>query len=602
MKINTALYNYEEIDDFVTFYEEKKYEALTDRKKIFLRKNPTAESVFKTSAFQLELKTLFARYTYQKHHFIAEENMLYIQVEEIGSFFNSQEGETILKKLRQKYFINTKLFKSIKEAVRFDLCLSIIQKNQKIRKEILELLQKKANNVFTFTPEWTFEFLGGRQEVGRNCIYFQNGDISFLIDRGLGFSENKAYPHLETLGSEGIQKLDFVILTHAHLDHCGTLPILIQYGFKGPFFMTAPTRDLFYLQAKEILKLNTNYLFSEKDIYQVLAYTFCFTYGQNFSPFPQFSLSFFNSTHILGSARVFLKDIINNKTLYLSSDFRDDKKSLFGRLHKPQEKIDIILTECTNGAKISKTSSISDEKEKRLGSILQNLEWKQTTQILIPVFGLGRAQEVLCELITNLPPEFLKEKGIRIFVEGSIKQYSRLHISYSQFLRKDIKAKIFFSKDSFFFNSMFEYTKAEGYAGPQIIIATAGMMVGGPIVQYFKQNIYNSERMVIFTGYQRKNSLGAAVFNYDIPTILRSLKLEKPEFKYKVMKLDKLSGHASLRELLKFQVRMVQKNPACQIYYFHGDRKALEHLKHKTKKHVLSKNIVFRENKVKYFF
>jgi hypothetical protein len=187
-----------------------------------------------------------------------------------------------------------------------------LYKNSKFRRKFMHSVGEKIYSSWNRDNKYWIRMscLGGFREVGRSCILLQTPDSQVLIDCGVNIaSEDFAYPHLEA-PEFNPKNLDAVIISHAHLDHCGFLPYLFKYGYDGPVYCTEPTRDIMTMLQLDYIdiaeKENKKLLYDSKDVKEVVKHTITLDYEEVTDVTPDVRLTFYNSGHMLGGAMVHL--------------------------------------------------------------------------------------------------------------------------------------------------------------------------------------------------------------------------------------------------------------------------------------------------------
>ncbi len=203
------------------------------------------------------------------------------------------------------------------------------------RKEILEKVGEKIHEETRYDEEWIrTTYLGGSREVGRSSILLSTPESKILVDCGIkpGPDENKT-PYLHVPEVYPIDDIDAVVLTHAHLDHSGLIPLLFKYGYEGPVYCTAPTRDLMALLQLDYIDIaardRNKVPYNSKMVREVAKHTLLLDYGEVTDIAPDIRLTLHNAGHILGSsmAHFHIGEGLYNVTI--TSDFNFGKSRLF---------------------------------------------------------------------------------------------------------------------------------------------------------------------------------------------------------------------------------------------------------------------------------
>lgn len=385
-----------------------------------------------------------------------------------------------------------------------------------------------------------FKFLGGAQEVGRSSIVLSD-EGTLLLDYGIKLNHKIEYP-------VAVPNVDAFILSHAHLDHSGYAPALYN-EMLVPAFGTEPTLKLSELLLNDSLNIAKREHMSQKfHKRQIASFLHRYTSMDYHSAFTigNFDVEFFDAGHIAGSAitRIERRKAKDNRRIVYTGDF----KSAPQYLHKGAEVVeaDVLLMESTYA-----TREHPDREElikNFVGKIRETLDNKGT--VLLPVFAVGRSQEILSILYKNNLTQYT-------FIDGMARAATAIALKYGHFLNNaDILAKAVEEattiKDS--------DERGTALNAPSIIMTTAGMLTGGPVLDYITRLRGNSQ--ILLTGYQVEGSNGRMLL--DSGTIMldkRLTKIPAPASYYD------MSAHAGRKELYEY----VEKSGAKRIICLHGD-------------------------------
>ena len=503
--------------------------------------------------------------------YLMEENLLYL-------FFKQEldlkEQEKISLFIWEEYGYNLKFLKKVfSELNSFSNNISYLNSCFSFRQNFFKDVFIQAQIDKTYSWE-TLNFYGGSSEIGRSCYLFETETFAILVDVGVNFSKTGKYPHFETL-KEKIKKICAVFITHAHMDHCGALPILISYGYKGPIYMTEPTRDLYLVLSNDYFSLvkNKDKPFEVKHVLQSLQQIICIDFFFKVPIFKFFFGCFFPAGHIIGAAMLELEDSSKERRGLFSGDINLSETHLLEGGRETKNSLNWLVCESTYGGKIQAREDLEDFEKVILSSFKKGA-------VLIPVFSVGRAQELLFCLYKLLAKNKEFRDTAKIYVEGLIKETNNIHVLHSRFLKKKVSQEIFFDKETIFYSDKFVYVdyfsrnkilKTKNY----IVLSTSGMMSGGPILQYLKEKMEGHENTLIFVGYQAKTTLGNFILqNLESRAKIKEfLNLEK-EFKMAVHSFSHFSGHSSHEELVTLVTKKLRFKPNAKVFFVHGDRAA----------------------------
>lgn len=453
------------------------------------------------------------------------------------------------------------------------------------RKKFLVNLGKKICSPAPKSDWVKVTALGGYKEVGRSCSLVETPNSKILIDCGINpetFDPQKAYPYLSAMKLE-LDKIDAVVLTHAHLDHSGFIPYLYAYGYDGPIFCTPPTRDLIALLQMDlinVIKKNNEGKapYGVRDIQKELAHIITFNYGEVMDITPEVKLTFYNAGHILGSAQVHLHIGDGLHNVVFSGDLKYGFTKLLDQAVTSFPRIETLFMESTYGGRNDIMSSRFDADDKLIEFILKVIE--RNGKVLIPVFSVGRSQElmlVLEEFCSKNP-----DKAFDVFIDGMVLEASAIHTAYPEYLRHNIQRRIL-SNDSPFENKIFSVAKGDRQEivdrdKPCVILSPSGMMTGGPVLDYLKFMAPNEKNALVFVGYQSALSMGRKIQKglKEIPIVGEDGRSSSMKINMEVTTVEGYSGHSDRQQLMKY-VKNIRPYPE-KIFTLHGDEGKCEEL------------------------
>lgn len=422
--------------------------------------------------------------------------------------------------------------------------------------------------------------LGGFQEVGRSAILIQTKESKILLDCGINPGSNKfnnRYP-VFSIDSFDLELLDAVIISHTHLDHCGFLPFLYKYGYDGPVYCSEPTASLMTLLQLDYLdvtrKEGRRLPYTQKDVRDVVLHTIPIGKGIVTDISPDARLTFHNAGHILGSVvtHLHIGDGLHN--LVYTSDFKFGRTMLLEPATTTFPRVETLIVESTYGsAKDIMPARVMSER--RLVTII-NTTIENGGKVLIPVPAVGRAQEIMLVLDSYIRQKSLKE--VPIFIEGMVKEATAIHTAYPEYLAKNIRDLIFnqginpFQSDHFIHIKDHAARQEVLQGGPCIILATSGMLEGGPAIAYFKEMSSDERNMIVFVSYQIEGTLGRKLQkgSVNIRLINDKGKIEIVKNKLQVNKVEGFSGHSDRNQIIGY-ARKIYPKPE-RIIVGHGEK------------------------------
>tara|TARA_Y100000310_G_C20678761_1_gene814622 strand:+ start:301 stop:2181 length:1881 start_codon:yes stop_codon:yes gene_type:complete len=487
-------------------------------------------------------------------------------------------GATI-KKIKEETFWKPEVRRdSVIPSKITDLIRKVLHEDSKERRKFLNKVGERIyefNRARKDSEMWCrISFLGAAQQVGRSAFLLQTPESNVLIDCGINpaTSDSSTYPRINVPEFD-ISELDAVVISHAHLDHCGFLPYIFKYGYNGPIYCTAPTRDIMAISQLDYTGIaaaqGEKKIYSSKEVKQVVKNTIALSYGVVTDITPDIRLTLHNAGHILGSAMCHFNIGDGFHNLLYSGDYKVVNTKLFNGAHYTYPRVETFITEATYGNpdRISpdRIESERDFKAHALEVI------KRKGKLLVPVLGVGRAQEIMV-LIAELFKE-KKIKDIPVYIDGMVWDITAIHTAYPEFLGNELKEKIS-SGGNPFLSDIFKRVGSGKErqlvidGGPAIIIATSGMLVGGPSVQYLKKLHDDPKNSIAFVVYQFYNSPGDRMQKGERQVVLDG---EHLDVKMEVSSFS-LSGHADFKELMDYMQKM--KPRPRKVLVVHGEKSA----------------------------
>ncbi len=430
----------------------------------------------------------------------------------------------------------------------------------------------------------TTTFLGGAREVGRSCILVQTPSSTIMLDCGINVGAyREKFPLFSKLPFLA-EYLDAVIISHAHLDHCGGLPLLIKYGYKGPIYCTQPTRDLMLLLFRDYLSVckreGVPAFFSEREVDSIVIQTIPVDYNTTLDIAPDVKMTLYPAGHILGSAMVLLTTELGKEkhNLLYTGDFRFGKVRLLSSSPTHFKKVETLIMESTYGGRRDVRKDQVTAEQQLLSIVDKTL--KEGGKVLIPVLSVGRAQEVMSILHSAISQRELSR--VPIYIDGLTYQASLIYANYISFLSSSIRKTFKETGELPILSEYFEPALGRDKldvvgGGPCVLLASSGMLTGGPSLLYFSLLSDDSRNSLIFVSYQVAGTVGRAIRDG-----ARSVKIRLPDgseklvdVKMKVYSIDGLSGHCDRLQLLSY-VGGLKPTPQ-QILVVHGEpQKATE--------------------------
>jgi len=432
--------------------------------------------------------------------------------------------------------------------------------------------------------------LGGFMEVGRSAILVETPESRVLLDVGINpavVGTYDMYPRLD-IDQLKIDELDAVIVTHAHLDHMGLVPYLFKYGYKGPVYTTKPTRDLMVLSQLDLLDIiqrsGKTPPYTQHEVKKMILHTIPLEYGEVTDIAPDIKLTFYNAGHILGSAIVHLHIGEGLHNIVYTGDFKYGKTRLLDKAHDTFPRVETLIMESTYGDTVLK--SRREAEQELIEHISRTIS--RGGKVLIPVMAVGRAQEILLVISDAIRRKWLPK--INIYIDGMIDEVTAIHLSYPELLSSQLRERIFRGENPFvddFIIKVKNRQMREDIAKgdePCVILATSGMLQGGPSVEYLYMLAEDPKNMLIFVSYQVRGTLGRQIKDgaREITLVSPEGKLEVVKIRMEVVSVEGFSGHSDKKQLLAYleNIRPRPKN----VILNHGEPSAIRSLANSIKK------------------
>ena len=429
--------------------------------------------------------------------------------------------------------------------------------------------------------------LGGFGQVGRSCMLLTTPDSKVLIDCGVNpgaRTPSEAYPRLDW-ANISLDELDAIVIGHAHLDHTGFLPVLTKYGYRGPIYCTEPTLPMMNLIQLDAIKVagaqGRTPMYAERDVHQIMKQTIGLSYGTVTDISPDIKLVLANAGHILGSASCHFHIGNGDHNFVYSGDIKYGKSMLLESADTRFPRVETLLVESTYGAK----EDIQPTREEVEGAFIKSVNeiLKGGGKVLIPIPAVGRAQELMMVIDKYMKSGQLIESPV--FMEVMIQEATAIHEAHPEYLERSLKQKILETDDNPFDSEYF--TNIEHADGrdeplredtPCIVIATSGMLEGGPVLEYFRNFAPNPKNKILFVSYQVNGTLGRRVMDgaRQVTIIGRDGKVEVVTINCGTEKLEGFSGHSDYNQLMSYVQRLRPK--LRRVLVNHGERRKSQNL------------------------
>jgi uncharacterized protein len=372
-----------------------------------------------------------------------------------------------------------------------------------------------------------------------------------------------------------ISELDAVIVTHSHLDHSGLIPYLFKYGYEGPVYCTYPTRDVMALLQLDMIKIQRaegkEPIYTSDEVRKMVLHTICLDYDEVADITPDVRLTLYNAGHILGSAIVHLNIGNGLHNFAYTGDLKYARTNVLEPGNTQFPRIETLMIESTYGGKNNVMAE--QEADDYMVKVIKET-FERGGKVLMPVLGSGRAQEVMV-----IAERLMREKRIPdapVYVDGMLWDITAIHTAYPEYLSRNLRQQIFHKENNPFLSPIFkrvgshkERIEIIENEGPCLILATSGMLTGGPSVEYLKHLAEGKKHSLIFSCYQPPGSLGHRVrggekeirFNDHGKQIVREIKMD-------VHKVE-ITNHSDRRQLMNY-VKRCNPQPR-KVIVVHGE-------------------------------
>ncbi len=426
-------------------------------------------------------------------------------------------------------------------------------------------------------------FLGGASTVTGSKYCVEHGGKRLWVDCGLfqGYKQLRLrnWNPMPTPATD----IDAVILTHAHLDHSGYVPLLVRQGFKGRIHATEGTRDLCgillpdsgHIQEEDAFFANKHGfskhvpalpLYTQSDALQSMRRFHVETWGRVFEPVPGWKAQFSSAGHILGASSLLLE--VAGRRILFSGDLGRPDDSLMNPPEPPPQ-ADTVLIESTYGDRIHPIDKLGDE----LSAALKKVAARGGVAV-VPVFAVGRAQAVL-HSIAQLKAQGAIPHSLPIFLDSPMAIHTTSlygkHMAEHRLTEQEVHAM---DRVATMVETPEQSKALIKRHGPMVILAASGMATGGRVLHHLANFVGNHRNMVILTGYQSPGTRGATLASG--ASTIRMHGKDLP-VQAEIVQLGSASAHADANQLLAWLKQMPL--PASQVYVVHGELQAADTLR-----------------------
>lgn len=430
-------------------------------------------------------------------------------------------------------------------------------------------------------------FFGAAQEVTGSCYLIEADHTRFIVDCGMFQGRNSRQRNLDALAFDP-KSIDFVLLSHSHIDHCGLLPRLCARGFGGPIYTTEATADLLGVMLADSARIQENEFrqapryrrerrANAAPLYTVAQAQECLrqlrgtAYRTKFQPHPDVDCIFQDAGHILGSAimEIWIRERDGVRKIVFSGDLGQPGRPIVND-PTPVEEADVLLIESTYGNRLHRNFTQTIEE---LVAVINETITRRRGNVVVPAFALGRTQELLY-LLFDLTRQG-RVAGLRVFVDSplatqatsmTLKHTRSLDAPAQALLQVYLAGKIDLPIHLAFTDSVDDSMAINRIRSGAVIIAGSGMCDGGRIRHHLRHNLGRAECAVLISGFQAEGTLGRKLVDG-----VREVELfgEPTPVRASIHTLGGLSAHADQAALLAWAGHF--KRAPKQVYVVHGE-------------------------------
>lgn len=437
------------------------------------------------------------------------------------------------------------------------------------------------------------EFLGADHEVTGSCHYLKVGQTHVLIDCGM---EQGADLYVNQEIPVNASEVDYVLVTHAHIDHSGLLPLLYNHGFRGKIYATNATTELCEIMLKDsahIQQFEAEWknrkarragrpevvpLYDINDAMGVMEHFVPCPYAQKIEIEPGLTIRFVDAGHLLGSAsiEVWAEDEDGKTKIVFSGDIGNGNKPLIKDPHFIED-ADYVVMESTYGDRLHE---VSVDYAKELAQVITET-FHRGGNVVIPAFSVGRTQELLYFLRRIKTENLMKEyQDFEVYIDSplAVEATGIFHKNVAECFDEEALELVGKGINPIRFDGLkMAITSDESKMinfneKSKVIISASGMCEAGRIRHHLKHNLWRPESTIVFVGYQTRGTLGRSLLEGATEVRLFG---EPIEVKAKIVKITGISGHADKNGLLKW-INHFTEQPPKRVFVVHGEDKVCD--------------------------
>lgn len=418
--------------------------------------------------------------------------------------------------------------------------------------------------------------LGAGQDVGRSCILVTINGKNVMLDCGMhmGFQDERKFPDFSFVTRDGslTEYIDCVIISHFHLDHCGALPYMSEMvGYNGPIYMTQPTKAIAPILLEDFRRISVerkgeSNFFTSQNIKDCMKKVITINLHQTTEVHENLEIKCYYAGHVLGAAMFYIKS--GQQSVVYTGDFNMTPDRHLGSAWIDKCRPDLLITESTYA------TTIRDSKRCRERDFLMKVREcvERGGKVLIPVFALGRAQE-LCILLETYW-EHMNMKVPIFFAAGLTEKATNYYKMFITWTNEKIK-ETFVERNMFDFKHIKPFDRSYiDNPGPMVVFATPGMLHAGLSLQIFKKWAPSPQNIVIMPGYCVAGTVGAKILSG-----AKRIEFENKQVVEVNMRVEYMSfsAHADSKGIME----LIQKCEPRNVLLVHGEAIKMKFLKMK---------------------
>ena len=428
--------------------------------------------------------------------------------------------------------------------------------------------EKIFREKMTSNIETSLISLGGFAEIGRSAMVLSTNESNIILDCGLNDYTSDPllkFPRFDSIGMK-LSEIDAILLSHAHFDHTGFLPVLFKYGYQGPVYCTEPTAYLMYILYKEYVKNKGKYAnYDDNDYKKIFSHIICLNYNIVTDLTPDVKVTLYNAGHVLGSTSFHFHIGNGDHNFVYTGDIKFGKSSYLENAVWNFPRVETILIEGTNGGREDSFITREEAESKLIDEINQVLKNKKI--ILMPAQLIGTSQELIVTLDQLMRQK--KIKKCKIYIDGLLSEVNSIHEFDSEFLNKDLHNSIL-SDDNNPFRSrsisiITDIEKQQINSG--VVVYPSSMLNCNHSFGYLKRLATDPDNLIIFTSKPIGNSIAKQIVD---GKKIFSNETEQIEIKCRIESIYSLNSHSDFNQLNAYISRLRPKLK--KIIVNHGER------------------------------